>query len=521
MAGNGGKCAIYGKSLPVWASSSGFVTMDKLEELYSIVFSCNCFEEAYKRGIYNALGESLQILNFRWENDDLDSILLAFTVVQKLYHRLETLRCTYLKIIIDGLVCKNHLVEVLLKYLDHRNQHVVFSASKTIVLVFQALPEEIIKPEWFQTLFNFGKETEQPWRKLYTMDVLNKILKKSRETLKNSSKNSQQQTTNQMCSCSREAGSTCLIGTAVSRTELVDTLLGSLNLQHILFYYLPFIVRPNGMYSFLRSSQQAGPVEDFVVLQASLTLGDAIHSQENVKREAIRGMKENDLVAFLHCISELAKYLEVNRKLQNKNKSRPDIRSCDGEENYLLRFQEPGSKQVFRENTVEPFRGKTDSLCVTEMAVTHVKDVTVNQLCTVMATLIQYLHYPRLPSLIFKKILEVLNQVVVIPNSIMFRQKNKCTELERIVRSSSISFLSVVQCCLFHKIPRCSGFVGFSGTEMKSPSESVSNKGSSADLVALRKASLMVFKSSFVVLKLAKTYEGTYMFEYILCIFQL
>ena len=493
------------------ASSSGFIAMDKLEELYSIAFSCNCFEEAYKRGVYNGLGNLLKTSSFTRENDDIDSVLLALAVVQKLYQRRETIRCPYLKIITDGVISTNHLVDVLLKYLDHRNQHVVFSSSKTIVLVFQALPEEMIKPEWFQKLFNFGEVTEQPWRKLYTVEILNKILKKSRETLKNGYENSQQQATDQMCSCSHEVGSTCLISTTVSKTELVDMLLGSLNLQHILFNYLPCIVRPNGMYSFLRSCQQAGPAEDFVVLQASLQLGDAIHSQENVKRETIRGMKENALVAFLHCISELAKYLEVSRTLQNKNKSTPDIRSCDEEENYLLTFQEPGSKHVYRENTCEPFKGKTDdSLCVNEMAMTHVKDATVNQLCTVMATLIQYLHYPRLPLLIFKKILEVLNQVVVIPNSFMFRQKTKCTELERIVRSSSVSFLSVVQCCLFHKIPRCSAFVGFSGTEMKSPSESVSNKGSSADLVALRKASLMVFKSSFVTLELAKKNEGSY-----------
>ena len=470
--------------------------MDKLEELYSIALTCNCFEEAYKRGVYKALGDLLQT----WENDDINSILLALTVVQKLYLRLETVQCMYLKIITDSLVSKNHLVDGLLKYLDHRNQHVVFSAFKAIVLVFQALSKQTIKTEWFQTLFNFGKETEQPWRKLYTMEVLNKILKNSRETLK-------QQNINQMWSCSHEAASAC-ISTTVSRTELVDLLLGSLKLQHILFYYIPFIVRPNGVYSFLKCSQEVGPAEDFGVLQASLKLGDAIHSQENVKREAISGMKENDLVAFLHCISELAKYLELNRTLQNK--SIADIKSCSQEENYVLKSQESESKDGYGKSRSESFKGKTDSLCVTEMAITHVEDATVNQLLTVVSTLVQYLHYPRLPSLIFKKILEVLNQVVVIPHLFMFRKETECSELERIVRSSSISFLSVVQCCLFNKIPRCSGFVGFSGTEINNPSETVSSKASSADLVALRKASLMVFKSSFVVLQLAKKHEGTY-----------
>lgn len=488
--------------------------MDKLEELYSIALSCNCFEEAYKRGVYDALGDLLQTFSFTWKNDDIDSMLLALTVVQKLYQRLGTLQCTYLKIITNGLVSKNHLVDGLLKYLDHRNQHVVFSATKAIVLVFQALPKQMIKKGWFQTLFNFGKETEQPWRRLYTMELLNKILKNSRETLKKRNENSQQQIGNQICSCSREAGNTSMIGTIVSTNELVDLFLGSFNLQHILFDYIPFIVRPNGIYSFMRCSHEVGPSEDFVVLQASLKFGDAIHNQENVKREAISGTKESDFVAFLHCISELAKYLEVNRTLQKK--STADIKSCSEEENYLLWSQESESKHISRKNTAEPCERKTDSICANDMAITHVKDATVNQLCTVMATLIHYLHYPRLPSLIFKKILEVLNQVVVIPSSFMFRQKNKCTKLERIVRSSSLSFLSVVQCCLFRKIPRCSGFVGFSGTEMKSSLESMSNKGSSADLVALRKASLMVFKSSFVVLKSATKQEGT-----CTCMFQL
>ena len=479
----------------------------KLEELYSIAFSSNCFEEAYKRGVFNALGDLLQICE---SNDDIDSILLAFTVVQKLYQRLETVQCTFLKIVTDGLVSKNHLVDGLLKCLDHRNQHVVFSASKALVLVCQALPKETIKTDWFRTMFNFGKKTEQPWRKLYTMEVLNKILKKSREALKNSYPNSQQLNINQMWSCSHEASTscTCMISPTVSRTELVNLLLESINLQHILFYYIPFIVRPNGIYSFLKCSQQVGPAEDFVVLQASLKLGDAIHSQENVKRESISGMKENNLVAFLHCIAELAKYLEVNRTLHNKSVADIQVTSCGQEEIYLLRSQESESKDGYRKNTSKSCKGKTDSLCVTEMAITHVKDATVNQLLTVMATLIQYLHYPRLPSLIFKKILEILNQVVVIPDQFMFRQKTKCTEFERMVRSSSISFLCVTQCCLLHKVPRCSGFVGFSGTEIKSPSKSASDKGSSADLVALRKASLMVFKSSFVVLKLAKKHEG-------------
>lgn len=485
------------------------MTMDRLEELYFLAFNCNCFEEAYKRGVYDLLGDLQQTLTL--ENDNINSILLALTAVQKLYQRLETVYCPYLKIITDDLVSKNCLVDGLLKYLDHRNQHVVFSATKAIVLVFQTLSKQVIKEEWFQTLFSFGQETEQPWRKLYTVELLSKILTNSREPLKNRNENSQQQINSKKFSCMHEAD--CMVGTTVSSTELVELFLGSFNLQHILLHYIPFIVRPNGLYSFMRSCQQVGPAEDFVVLQVSLKLGDAIHDQENVKREAISGTKESNLVAFLHCVALIAKYLVVNRTLQNT--STADVKTCSQDENYLFKSRESESIDHYRKNTAEPCGGKTDSICANKMAITHIKDATVNQLCTVMATLIQYLHYPRLPSRIFKKILEVLNQIVVLPSSFMFSQKNKGAKLAKIVRISSISFLSVAECCLLHKIPRCSGFVGFCGTEIKSSSKSTDNEHSITDLVALRQASLMVFKSSFVVLKLTAKQEGTGVFQFV------
>lgn len=470
--------------------------MDRLEELYFLAFNCNCFKEAHKRGIYDLLGDL--------ENDNIDATLLALTVVQKLYQRLETVSCPYLKLITDSLVAKNLLVDSLVKYLDHRNQHVVFSTTKALVQVLQTLPKQMIKEEWFQALFTFGQETEQPWRKIYIMELLNMILINTKEPLKNINENSRQQNGNEKCSCTHEADG--MISTFTSRNELAKLSLGSFNFQRNLFHYLPFIVRPNGMYCFMRSCQHSGPAEDFVVLQACLKLADAIHNQENVKRKDIAKTDESNLVAFLHCFATVAKYLQVDRTFQNT--SIVNVKSHCQNENYFFTFQESDSTDHNRENVAELCEEKTDSICAKKMAITHIKDASANQLCTVMATLIQYLHYPRLPPQIFKKILEVVNQILVIP---LFSQKSKGQKLEKIVISSSISFLSVVECCLFHKIPQGhSGFVGFSGTKTKGSLESTGNKKSGTDLAAMRKASLLVFKSSFVVLKLAAKQEGTY-----------
>ena len=486
------------ESLVIDAIESGLIAMDRLDELYFLAFNCNCFKEAHKRGVYDLLGDL--------ENDKyIDATLLALTVVQKLYQRLETVSCPYLKIITDGLIAKNLLVDSLVKYLDHRNQHVVFSTTKALVHVLQTLPKQMIKEEWFQALFTFGQDTEQPWRKIYIMELLNKILTNTTESLslKNINDNSRQQNGKKKCSCTHEADG--MISTVILRTELAELFLGSFNFQHNVFHYLPFIVRPNGIYCFIRSCQHSGPAEDFVVLQACLKLADAIHNQENVKRKDIVKSNESNLVAFLHCIATVAKYLKVDITFQNT--SIVNVKSHCQNENYLFMSQESDSIDHNGENMPELCEGKTDSIGAKKMAITHIKDATANQVCIVMATLIQYLHYPRLPSQIFKKILEVVNQIVVIP---LFRQKSKGENVEKIVISSSISFLSVVECCLFHKIPQChSGFVGFSATKVKGSLEPTGNKKSSTDLVAMRKASLLVFKTSFVVLKLAAKHEGT------------
>ena len=481
--------------------------MDQLEELYSIALNIKCFEEVYKRRVCDFLGD----LNFQQSNN-VDSLLLALTVIQKLYGSLETIQCQYLRMITDDLVVKNSLMDSLLKFLDHRNQHVVFSATKAIGIVLQMLPEQMISVEWIRTLFNFnclGQEVEQPWRWLYSMDILRKVLKSSRVNLKRKDEDFQQQERNQACHCQHKTNA---VYDTVLSNKLVELFLESLNLEHILFHNIPFVVRPSGIFSFMKSCRPIGTAEDLVVLQAGLKLGDAIHDQENVKREAISGNKENNLVAFLRCVMEIAKYLQDNATRLGDT----DAKSSNEEENDL--YSSLGSKStectgnmMVRSCSVSPSRddtqldAKTDATTIQMQA----RNTTVSQLCTVLATLIQYLHYPRIPSLIFKKILELLNQVLAIPSLSLCSQKSESTKFEKIKRSSSISFLTVFECCLLDKVPKCTGFVGFCGTEIKRFSDFTSGKHHEyTDFVALRTVLLILVKASFVVLRSAANKEG-------------
>ena len=481
--------------------------MDKLEELYFMVFSSNCFKDAYHRRVCDIVLADLDCLT---DVDSNDLLLLILTVIQTLFQRLEIVHCPYLRIVANGLVENNLLVDKLLKCLSYKNQHVVFSATKAMVVVLQMLPKQIIKIEWIDRLCSvscFGQESEQPWRKLYTMELSRKILKNARDThtCKNRNTN-RQQVENQACHCLRKED---VVYTTISGSDLAELFLGNFNLEHMLFHFIPFVVRPNGAYSFMKSCQHVGTMEDVVLLQACLKLGDAIHVQENMKQDPITGTKENNLIAFLHCVVEIAKFLhktpQRDAAVSYSTQLDKDLFSPFSTESTKCHGNMTSESGELSRGTTQPETGAK------EIAV-HITNTTAKQLSTIIATLTQYLHYPRLPSLIFKKILEVLNQVMVIQNSSLFGQKRDCPKFDKIVMSSSISFLSVVECCLLDKIPKWSGFIGFCGTELKRSGPSCTNDrcGECADVVALRKASLILVKSSFVVLKMATNQEGLY-----------
>ncbi|PFX35039.1 Protein Lines-like [Stylophora pistillata] len=486
--------------------------MDKIEELYFKAFTYNCFKEVCAKEIWWSLKNWLQIPETSTiENAVVDTLLLAMTVVQKLYQRFETVHCPYLRVITNDLVSKYHLFDCLLELLGDSNQYVVFSATKGIVLIFQVVSKQIIKGEWFLKLFNFGKETEYPWKKLYVMEMLQKIIRNARETPKNP-ENYQQRvegTGGNNCSCTTAQNN--LTDSRLSTNELVEVLLRNVNLQHILFLYVPFIVRPNGIHSFMKNCQCIGLAEDLIVLQASLKLGDGIHEQENMKKEAIFGAKEKNLVAFLHSMAEIAKY--VNFKFAaHLSKSRAELKNSIKEQSSLLRSKGFGSTDCSRHKAAKLYEWDSSDVYATRKMLTDAMDDTVNQLCIVASTLTQYLHHPRLPPLIFKKILEILYHVLFIPSLVLFTHENKCAKLHKVLRSPSVSFLSVVECCLLARIPRGPGTVRFSATAMESPS-GCAGQTERMDLIALRKASLMVFKSAFIVLKSAVQQEGSFLFQ--------
>ena len=467
-----------------------FLVMDKLEELYSLVFSSSCFKEAYQKRIFDTLGDLNPHQSQSTIDIDLDnSLLVMLTAIQKLFQGLKTVHCPYLRSIADDLVEEKLLVDKLLDCLGHRNQHVVFSASKAIVMVLQMLSEQMIKVKWFDSLINFicfWKESEHPWRKLYIMELIRKVLQDSRNTVNQKIEDENfQQVENQ--ACCREHGQD-VVYSCIPGSKLAKLFLRHFNFQHILFAFIPFVTRPNGLYSFMKSYHHVGALEDFATLQACLRFEKAIHDQEKVKKDPISGIKECNLIAFLNCLVEIAKCLHSKSLLSSLH--------SESTENHYSMVTESADESI----------GKTQPEDGNHLQITS----TTTQLGTIVSTLIQYLHYPRLSSVIFKKILEVLNQVIIIPSSTLSNQKGGCTDFTKMIRTASVSYLSVVECCLLDKVPKCLGRTGFCGTEINSsgPSITLDTQRECIDLVALRKAGLILIKSAYIVLKMAQNQEG-------------
>lgn len=478
--------------------------MDKLEDLYTVASNENCFKENYECGLYNFLGE----LNVE-EDNCVDLLLLEVTLIQKLTQRLETDHCYYLRIIVEGLIVEKSLLYRLLKCLDHKKQHVVFSAAKALTMIIRVLPRSVTNVEWIRRLFDFrssGKEMDNHWRSLYAMEVLRKVLKISRASYKRRDiDNSQQHETKPASYCQHN---TNVANDPFARNKLVQLLFYFLNLQHVLFQYVPFIVRPNGVYSFVELCQHVGTADSFVVFQASLKLGNAIHHQENgnVKREKIGGLKENTVIAFLCFLMETIKYFQGSGIFDpdtiNKLPAGDSLSNTSPQDYGEVSF---GSERVLQCTEVSEDEVEKTGLQLESQS------STISQLCTVLPTLIQYFHYARLPSLIFKKILKVLNQVLIIPRLSLFSKNSECARIEKIQRISAISFLCVFECCFLNRIPKCSGFVAFCGRERKTFSDHAMHQLEAyTDVVALRAGSLAIVKSCVVVLRSISNKEGMY-----------
>lgn len=489
------------------------VVMDKLEELYFVASNGNCFKEIYEQGLINFLRDlSVQ------QNRNLDFVLLALTVVQKLYQRLDTVHCQYLRTLTDVLIVEDSLLGKLLKYLGHKNQHVVFSAAKAITVILQRLPKRTTGVEWTRALFDFtstGIEFDNRWSSLYAMEILRKLLKVSRANHKRrehtgiSERYERQQESH--CQHNVQNVQSCTI----PRNELAELLLDSLNLQHVFFQYVPFLVRPNGVYSFVKLCQDNSAAYDFVVFQASLKLGEAIHDQENniVKQDTISGKRENNFVAFLRFVVEVVKHAHVRETYGPCGKDCDDELSTRGSLSSNLQQNNEEmmteSSSLLKSQEVFHFKDQAEKTgCL------GIKNSTINQLCTVVATLIQYLHCHRLPSPIFKKILEVVKQVQSLPRLSLFYRKSECAKFEKIQRISAVSFLCLFECCFLNKLPKCSGYEGFCGTEIMSFSNHNAHQHTHhTDVVALRTASLAFIKSCFVGLKAVSKKEGSSFFE--------
>jgi len=481
--------------------------MDKLEDLYTVASNENCFKENYECGLYNFLGE----LNVE-QDKCVDLLLLEVTLIQKLCQRLETGHCYYLRIILEGLIEDKSLLCLLLKCLNHKKQHVVFSAAKALTMIIQVLPRNMTNVEWIRRLFDFrssGKELDNHWRSLYAMEVLRKVLKISRASYKRRDRNnSQQHETKLACHCQHN---TTVANDPFARNKLVQLLFDYVNLQHVLFQYVPFIVRPNGVYSFVELCQHVGTGDSFVVVQASLKLGNAIHHQENgnVQQEKISGIKENIVIAFLHFLMETIKYFQGRGIFDADTISK----SPAGDSLSSASLQDYGEISSGSERGLQCTKVSEGGVEKTGLQLES-QDSTISQLCTVLPTLIQYFHYARLPSLIFKKILKVLNQVLIIPRLSLFSRNSQCARIEKIQRISAISFLCVFDCCFLKRIPKCSGFVAFCGKERKTFSDHAMHQLEAyTDVVALRAVSLAIIKSCIVVLRSISSREGLPFFK--------
>ena len=500
-------CNRFKSTKLVWRGLLQVLSMEPLELLYSCAVTSTCFKRAWNNRDFVELWNVKRNFELTRQSGCSDkqkeSLLLNLTVIQKLFERIPVVNCWYLVKVCSDDASLCNLMGGLIACLGSTYQHVAFSAAKTIVVAVRALSKQLITLDCLEMLFDFSDSGPQSWKHLYTLNALREIIRSCREP--------PQQFPEHARSCSCRDHQTESEDLRLSSMKLADWCLSRFNVLHVFFHCVPFIVRPNCMYSFVESCSSNDTTEDFSLLQACLKLGHLIHEQENTMC-AISKNQVHTFNAFLQLLSEMAKYLQgraaKHDPLPNSktrlNFSENDVKHSISDSCVTGQLSAvPGSAAVMEKEPPSDYSVHGWMLLCN-------RSTKEREICNVAVLLVQCLHFKRLQPLIYKNILEVLNQVLTLPIS-TFKSSYKpgCVKLNRIQRHSAIAVLSIADCCLLSNTPRCFGFVGFGGTEVRcSPGVISDELQDSVDLVALRKATLLLLKSCFILLETAMGQEG-------------
>lgn len=457
----------------------------KLERVYDQTFSKSCFKELYTTHDFHEVGGlSKDHVVTQPSTAHRERLLLKMTIIQRMFQRFSDNRdrygCPTLWKICDSLLTDFNLLEDLMGCLGSSDQLVAFSACKSLARVLIGFPLSPAKAELFQNQLFINLDDiqtgEQPWRLLYTMELLRQIVKFCQ-----SSQDAIPQHTGQevpTCNCSS------LHHQQVSKVTLINMCLAQ-KWMNILPLYVPFW---NDLLNFFNQDR-----DTFALGNNQLIFYSDISAYVHEKGLSSNEWDENTMVSFFMFFHEVMKF---SQKIENQeheisleNRSCGDTSEADQQRQHVsiisdeVKPQQHEQRELHNPNNSKP-------LLKAEM----------HALLERLPVLLLLLHLPSLPAMSFKSLLHVLSQLFV-PSQTFSTYRNLPTsqKLKLPVLQSSAVFVTGISCCFMENIPWCSGLVGFGGTQAKRflDGENVNR----ADPVALRRLSLLVLKAAFVLLE--------------------
>lgn len=428
-----------------------------------------------------------------------DQLLLKLSIIQKLFSDTNGNSCVRKLEFRNYLLNDFNLLEELTMCHHSEDQILVFSASKAVSKVLGFLPLTSKNKVWFCSFLDFQTvdTKSSPWRVLYTLSVVTNLFHSY-----HSNKSCEEDAPDCTCVCQ----GTQDIPTCSSVKEMTAFIVSHVlnKIENLISNCLPFW-------------QEFRNIEIICDSVASENDGDEFENgpfktfcMEVHKREIgfchLQLEFEDRFFALLSLLYEALKCVAaiLHGQYTSDGTSSDILSSTTAKyrENVKDQLRKDSSKCLRMDsmNKHPMAQGLTDMLQCSEIPQQSPYldiDITssITEFLKIFPLLVHCLHIKHLSQILFKKILDVLDQLLSFPKN-NSTTKHSITYIEQCTEDTARSFISVFNCCVWENMPRCQGFIGFGGNNLLVTAETDSTKSCEYfDDGALRKMSLLLLQS--------------------------
>ena len=468
-----------------------------LERIYSLANNPKacwknvcCHEYLQNLGL-NAYGENV-LTECILTTTIRERLLLKLSIIQKLYKNHNTVLCVKKFEFCNGLLNDFNLLEDLTNCLRFGDQLLVFSASKALSQVLQFLPFTAKNSNWFCAFLDFQavQTKNSPWKTLYTLSVVSHLLHNY-----HSNKGHLEDAEQYTCGCQGSSEKLLCFSDKEMTNFMVYHVLKRIDV--LTFNCLPFWKEFRDIKitcdSVLENKEAA--------LEGRQFKGFCVEMHEReINCWFLQSDFEDQFFSLLSLFYEAIKCVATIKQRYSLSEFGILGQVSDHTRRGMIEDCQLDEKESSRNLTEAMQCSKifAESFCLGNDLKLSLNEFSNAEVFPLLA---QCLHYKHLSQILFQKVLDVVEQVLLFVEKKPTYQENSKNIFRMLGINTAKSFISVLNCCVWENMPRFQGFIGFGGRISAKPLDGVDSRKCQKcfDDNSLRKVSLALLRSLVIL----------------------